>query len=63
MKDLKKRVNQGETLTGCWLNLGSSLTAEIVGLAGFDWGLIDIEHGAGTEPDVLHQLQALEHTP
>ncbi|MBA4141215.1 MAG: 2-dehydro-3-deoxyglucarate aldolase, partial [Segetibacter sp.] len=32
------------------------------GLAGFDWVLIDLEHGAGNEKDVLSQLQALEHT-
>jgi len=32
-------------------------------MAGFDWVLIDLEHGAGVEKDVLHQLQALEHTP
>jgi 4-hydroxy-2-oxoheptanedioate aldolase len=62
MKNLKKRLLQGETLTGCWLNLGSALTAEIVGLAGFDWVLIDLEHGAGVEKDVLAQLQALEST-
>jgi len=63
MKDLKRRIRQGDTLFGCWLNLGSSITAEIVGLAGYDWALIDLEHGAGTEANVLHQLQALEHTP
>lgn len=63
MKNLKKRIYNGETLLGCWLNLGSSLTSEIVGMAGFDWALIDIEHGAGYEGMVLHQLQALEHTP
>ncbi len=63
MKNLKQRLRAGETLNGCWLNLGSPLTAEIVGLAGFDWVLIDLEHGAGSEKDVLHQLQALEHTP
>ncbi|QHV98384.1 HpcH/HpaI aldolase family protein [Spirosoma endbachense] len=62
MKNLKKRLKQGDTLNGCWLNLGSSLTAEIVGQAGFDWVLIDLEHGAGSEKDVLYQLQALEHT-
>jgi 2-keto-3-deoxy-L-rhamnonate aldolase RhmA len=62
MKNLKKRLRQGETLNGCWLNLGSSLTAEIVGKAGFDWVLIDLEHGAGEEKDVLFQLQALEHS-
>lgn len=63
MKNLKKRLQNGETLHGCWLNTGSSLTAEIVGSAGFDWVLIDLEHGAGSEKDVLYQLQALEHTP
>lgn len=62
MKNLKKKLRQGEAVNGCWLNLGNSLTAEIVGLAGFDWVLIDLEHGAGNEKDVLSQLQALEHT-
>ena len=63
MKNIKKCLQQGETVNGCWLNLGSSLTAEIVGLSGFDWVLIDLEHGAGSEKDVLSQLQALESTP
>ena len=63
MKNLKTRLRQGEALFGCWLNVGSSITAEIVGAAGFDWVLIDFEHGAGSEQDILHQLQALEHTP
>ena len=62
MKNLKKRLKAGDSLIGCWLNLGSALTAEIVGLSGYDWGLIDLEHGAGSESDVLHQLQAIEHT-
>ncbi len=60
MKDLKKRLRQGEALNGCWLNLGSPLTAEIIGGAGFDWVLIDLEHGAGNEKDALSQLQALQ---
>ncbi len=63
MKNLKARIQKGEALHGCWLNLGSALTAEIVGQSGFDWVLIDLEHGAGNEKDVLAQLQALEHTP
>jgi len=62
MKNIKKRIYNGETLIGCWLNLGSTLTSEIVGTAGFDWALVDIEHGAGSEGQVLGQLQALEHT-
>ena len=62
MKNLKKRLHDGETLLGCFLNLGSSLTAEIMGRAGFDFTVIDLEHGSGTEADVLSQLQALEAT-
>ena len=46
MKNLKQKLKAGETLTGCWLNLGSPITAEIVGMAGFHWVLIDLEHGA-----------------
>jgi 2-keto-3-deoxy-L-rhamnonate aldolase RhmA len=62
MKNLKQRLLNGETLNGCWLNLGSAVTAEIVGLSGFDWVLIDLEHGAGSESATLSQIQALEHT-
>lgn len=60
MKGLKKRLQNGEALNGCWLNLGSPLTAEILGQSGFDWVLIDLEHGAGSEKDALSQVQALE---
>ena len=44
------------------MNLGSPLTAEIMARAGFDFAVIDLEHGSGTEADVLSQLQALEAT-
>jgi 4-hydroxy-2-oxoheptanedioate aldolase len=51
-----------ELLVGSFVNLGSSLTAEIMGLAGLDWLVIDLEHGAGGDQEALHQLQAIEHT-
>jgi len=62
MKNLRARVLDGDTLLGCFLNLGSPLTAEMVGQAGFDFVVIDLEHGSGSEANVLGQLQALEHT-
>ncbi len=62
MKNLKARVRNGETVFGCFLSLGSALTAEIMGLAGYDWALIDLEHGAGGEREALSQMQALEAT-
>ena len=50
--DFRNRVLAGEWLAGTWLNLGSALTAEMAGLAGFDWVLLDHEHGPGSELSV-----------
>jgi 2-keto-3-deoxy-L-rhamnonate aldolase RhmA len=63
MKWIRQRIRSGEFLTGTFLNLGSSLTAEMAGLAGFDWVVIDLEHGSGDHQNLLLQLQALTGTP
>ena len=63
MKWIREKVLSGKLMGGTFLNLGSSLTAEIAGQAGFDWLLIDIEHGAGGRHELLCQLQAIESTP
>lgn len=44
---------------GSWLQTGSSVIAELADASGFDWLLIDLEHGSGTEVAVLPQLQAI----
>ena len=44
----RDRVLAGEPLIGTFLNLGSAVAAEITGRSGFDWLLIDLEHGSGT---------------
>lgn len=49
-------------MVGSFVNLGSALTTEIMGLAGFDWLVLDLEHGAGDETRLLAQLQALTGT-
>ena len=59
----RDRVLSGQFLGGTFLNLGSPLTAEIAGLAGFDWLLLDHEHGPGSDSTLLHQLQAVAATP
>ena len=63
MNWIRDRVLKREILSGTWLNLGSSITAEIAGLAGFDWVVVDLEHGAGGHDSALHQLQAISATP
>lgn len=45
---------------GTWLNLGSPDSAAIAGLAGYDWALIDLEHGSGHAADLVQQLTALQ---
>lgn len=62
MKGLKQRLKKGEILIGTFLSLGNAVTAEIVANAGFDWVIIDLEHGLGSEGDVLHQLQCIKGT-
>ncbi|MCZ6520160.1 MAG: aldolase/citrate lyase family protein [Bacteroidetes bacterium] len=59
MKNLKKELSAGKAVHGCWLNSGSAINAEIVSKAGFDWVTVDLEHGIGTENNLLYQLQAL----
>lgn len=56
---LKSKIQSGETAHGCWINMGSSVSAEIIGRAGFDWVLIDQEHGAGDAAIMYNQLQVL----
>jgi 2-keto-3-deoxy-L-rhamnonate aldolase RhmA len=63
MTDLKRRIHAGETLIGVFSDLGSPLAAELCGQAGFDWIVLDLEHGAATEADLLALLYAVETTP
>jgi len=63
MKYIRQKVLNRKLMAGAWLNLASSLTAEMAGLAGFDWVLIDLEHGSGDYGSLVYQLQALESTP
>ena len=46
----RARVLAGEFLPGCWLNLGSAITAEMAGLTGFDWVVPDHDHGPYRRP-------------
>ena len=59
MNNVKKKLQDGEVVHGCWLNMGSNVSAEIVSKTGFDWVLIDLEHGIGTEANIYSQLQGI----
>src|SRR5947209_10555036 len=55
----KQRVRAGEVVLGMFLQLASPLATEIVASAGFDWLLVDLEHGSGTEATLLGDLHAM----
>ena len=60
--NLKQRIFSGEAVHGSWVNLGSLVSAEIMGRSGFDWLLVDLEHGAGNDTTMYQQLQVIEGT-
>lgn len=50
-------------LIGCWSQLGSPIAAEVLGLAGFDWILLDSEHAPNDPLSLIPQLMALKDSP
>ncbi|WP_439138148.1 HpcH/HpaI aldolase family protein [Roseicyclus sp.] len=59
---LKAAMREGRHLRGLWLALGSETVTEIVGRAGFDWCLIDGEHGPWDPTTIRRQLMVLAST-
>lgn len=60
--ELKRRLAAGDQLFGAWIASGSATIVEIMGNAGFDFLLIDLEHGQGELNDLVHMLRAAENT-
>jgi 2-keto-3-deoxy-L-rhamnonate aldolase RhmA len=59
----RDRVLGRELLYGLFLDLDSPASAELAGRAGYDWLLVDLEHGAATEATLLAHFYAIETTP
>jgi len=57
--NLKSRLRNGDTLYGLFLLSFSPTLAEIAALAGYDFVVIDMEHGPGGISDALPCLHAL----
>ena len=52
----------GHPPVGTWIMSASPLVAEAIGHAGFDWGVIDMEHAPLDLMEVVHLLQAVGRT-
>src|SRR5262245_51402826 len=57
---VKRALREGRPTAGAWLSLCGAISAEIMSRAGFDWLLVDMEHGHGDFQTLLAQLQAIE---
>jgi 2-dehydro-3-deoxy-L-rhamnonate aldolase len=55
----KAAIKAGQTQLGLWLSCANAYTAEIAATSGYDWLLIDGEHGPNDIPTLLAQLQAI----
>jgi 4-hydroxy-2-oxoheptanedioate aldolase len=60
---LKRRLRNGEQVLGCWSMLGHPHVAELLSLAGFDYLVLDQEHGLGDVSNLAAQLHAMSATP
>jgi len=56
---VKQALANGDMQIGLWLGTAHPMLAEIAASAGYDWCLIDGEHGPNDVPTILAQLQAM----
>ena len=58
----KKKILAGDTLLGGWLMSASATVTEAMAYAGYDYLVIDNEHGPATTQDAITLLRAIEQT-
>ena len=56
---LRERFRSGDVALGVWLSIPSSITAETVATAGFDYVCVDMQHGLVDYQASLPMLQAI----
>ena len=59
----KRDLLAGKRLIGCWSSLANAITTEVLGVAGFDWILLDGEHSPNDVSTFIPQLMALKDSP
>ena len=56
---VKRLLKEGRNTAGAWAQILSPISTEILSQAGFDWLIIDMEHGPNDIPTLLSQMQAM----
>jgi 2-dehydro-3-deoxyglucarate aldolase len=57
---LRRDLLAGRRLIGCWCSLANPISTEVLGVAGFDWILLDGEHSPNDVSTFIPQLMALK---
>lgn len=57
---IKDRWRQDEVTLGAWLMVPSPLTAEILSKGGFDWVLVDMQHGCMDYETAVDMIRAID---
>jgi 4-hydroxy-2-oxoheptanedioate aldolase len=59
----RRRLAEGQPALGLFVSSASPLTAELAGGLGFDWLLVDLQHGENNLGNLSTMLQAVSLTP
>jgi 4-hydroxy-2-oxoheptanedioate aldolase len=57
---VREAVAAGRSTFGSWVTIASPVAVELMGKAGYDWAILDTQHGAITWDELLGAIQALD---
>jgi 4-hydroxy-2-oxoheptanedioate aldolase len=60
--EAKSALAGNQQLFGCWIQLFNPIVAEMMGLCGYDFLMIDMEHGLGSVQDAVNVMRAVRGT-
>jgi 2-dehydro-3-deoxyglucarate aldolase len=59
----KRDLLAGKKLIGLWSSLANEISTEVLGVAGFDWVVLDGEHSPNNVRTFITQMMALKDSP
>jgi len=60
---VREKMKNGGKVSATWLHSGSHIISEIIAEAGFDVGVVDMEHGMTELGTLVSQIQSMKNTP
>jgi len=60
-REIKRKLKAGEATLGSWMSMAHVSIAEILAGAGYEWVVIETEHTAIDNSEVLRLIGAIEH--